>query len=310
VGQAVSAPGPVAERAAEMALRSAHRGARVLLVEDNRVNQLVAGELLRGVGLAVDLADDGLQAIDLVSNNDYALVLMDVQMPGLDGLQACRAIRRMPGKAQLPILAMTANAFSEDRAACLAAGMDDHIGKPVVPRHLYETLLHWLQRGRTATAAPAGADDHRPTIDSGDAALLAALTTMPGLDPTTALRYFAGRVPAYRRGLGHFVQAYAQGLPGSAMAPDGLLPLPPAALCSHLHSLQGAAATLGATALATQAQALEASLAAPAGMDETLARQRLQALQAGLVRLVAQICEALALTAPDPAGQPVTPDPR
>ena len=135
---------------AEQQLRRAHTGTRVLLAEDNPVNQLVAVELLRVAGLVVDVADNGLQAVALAAQHRYALILMDVQMPELDGLQASRAIRLLPGCADLPILAMTANAFSEDRAACLAAGMVDHISKPVVPQRLYGALLHWLQVARVA----------------------------------------------------------------------------------------------------------------------------------------------------------------
>jgi CheY-like chemotaxis protein len=92
--------------------------------------------------------DNGQDAVDHAARERYELILMDVQMPGLDGLQATRAIRQLPGMAQVPVLAMTANAYSEDRAACLAAGMDDHIAKPVVPQQLYEKLLHWLGQRR------------------------------------------------------------------------------------------------------------------------------------------------------------------
>ncbi len=121
-------------------------GTRVLLVEDDLISREVALELLQLAGLHVDTAENGELAIDQVRAHDYALVLMDMQMPVLGGLAATRAIRLMPGKATLPILAMTANAFEEDRNACIEAGMNDHIGKPVDPDVLYATLIKWLER--------------------------------------------------------------------------------------------------------------------------------------------------------------------
>jgi CheY-like chemotaxis protein len=107
----------------------------------------VSRELLQAVGLKVDLAEDGEQALALVAEHDYDLILMDMQMPKMNGIDATRAIRALPGRVQMPILALTANAFDEDRQRCLAAGMNDHIGKPVDPAALFATLLKWLARG-------------------------------------------------------------------------------------------------------------------------------------------------------------------
>lgn len=100
--------------------------------------------MLEDVGFIVDLANDGLQALELAKQHAYALVLMDMQMPLMNGVEATVAIRTLPNYAQIPILAMTANAFDEDRQICLNAGMNDHIGKPVDTDRLYETLLRWL----------------------------------------------------------------------------------------------------------------------------------------------------------------------
>ncbi len=144
-GVPVAAAGP-APLDGEAELRQRFAGARVLLAEDNPVNQDVGRELLEMAGLQVDVADDGQAAAALAARGDYAVILMDMQMPGVDGLEATRRIRALAAHAATPIIAMTANAFGEDRRACLAAGMDDHVAKPVEPAQLYTVLLNWLGR--------------------------------------------------------------------------------------------------------------------------------------------------------------------
>jgi signal transduction histidine kinase/ActR/RegA family two-component response regulator len=139
-GDPVGDAGP----ADEAMLRARFAGARVLAVEDNLLNREVVVELLGAIGLAIDVAGDGLEALDKARAARYDLILMDLQMPRLDGIEATRAIRALPGHGATPIIALTANAYSEDRRNAIAAGMNDFVAKPVSPEQLYAVLARWL----------------------------------------------------------------------------------------------------------------------------------------------------------------------
>ena len=141
----------VREGAPAVLLAQGYAGRRVLLAEDDPVNQTIAELFLRDVGLIVDVANNGEEAVTLATKLAYDLILMDMQMPRMDGLEATRQIRRLAGHATVPIVAMTANAFVEDRDRCLQAGMDGHVAKPVVPDVLFETVLKWLERRETVS---------------------------------------------------------------------------------------------------------------------------------------------------------------
>ncbi len=140
------APEPPAPESAEALLLRNFKGAGVLLAEDDPISQEVAQYLLQSVGLRVEVADNGARAVQMAAETDFALILTDMQMPEVDGLQATVAIRALPGRQQTPILALTANAFDEDRRKCLQAGMNDVIVKPIEPKRLYETVLKWLSK--------------------------------------------------------------------------------------------------------------------------------------------------------------------
>jgi PAS domain S-box-containing protein len=146
-GKAISTDtGRETEHEAEAVLRRDYCGTCILLAEDDPINQEVTLLLLRNVGLAPDLAENGRKAVHMATLHDYALILMDVQMPQMDGLEATRAIRAIPGRSATPILGTTANAFDEHRRECLSAGMNDFVAKPVAPAVLYSTVLKWLKQ--------------------------------------------------------------------------------------------------------------------------------------------------------------------
>ena len=134
------------KRKAEQIIRERHQGRRILIVDDEPINLDVAQFILEDVGLLVDRAEDGVQALHKAKAGAYAAILMDMQMPNLDGVEATQQIRALPNCREIPILAMTANAFAEDKTRCLESGMNDFIAKPFNPETLYSILLQWLEK--------------------------------------------------------------------------------------------------------------------------------------------------------------------
>ena len=233
-------------------------GARVLLAEDNEINQQIATELLTGAGAVVEVAGDGRQAVAMLERSAYDVVLMDLQMPGMDGFEATRLIRGTPRLAKTPVLAMTAHALVDERQKCLEAGMDDHIPKPIDPDLLLETVARWIR----SAAAPA---------EAGPAGRVEPPRLRSPLDVTGGLRRTGGNRPLYFRLLARFLESHGD-TPGQIAEALARGDVARARLLAH--TIKGVAGNVGAAEVQETAARLEEALegdGAPPRTDDLLA---------------------------------------
>jgi two-component system sensor histidine kinase/response regulator len=262
----------------EAALRR-YAGTRVLLVDDVEMNREVAELLLQETGLVVDTAENGLEAVDKAAANDYTLILMDVQMPVMDGLEATRAIHALAGREMTPVLAMTANAFDEDRRACVDAGMVDFVPKPVDPDVFYAILLKWLGKSgvRRATNPATG-------MVAGQRQAIAPSTPdagedLPGIDIVRGMSTWR-KGDIYRKFLRKFATDYGDSARAIAQAAAATV----GGGAALAHKIKGAAANLALTDVARLAAGIDQKLKTGADAGDLLAELQ-QALDTALASI-------------------------
>ncbi|WP_082464576.1 PAS domain-containing hybrid sensor histidine kinase/response regulator [Dethiosulfatarculus sandiegensis] len=235
---------------------------KVLLVEDNQINRQVAEGFLHNLGLEWDSAKNGEQAVHMVKEGEYQVVLMDIQMPIMDGLQATRLIRQNPALKDLPIIAMTAHTMSGDREKCLSAGMDDHIGKPIDPKTLESVLLKWI-KGKTAST-----DKKAPPAEPQKEE-----EYLPGISRQAAMRSVGDDKELFEELLDLFLAHNTESGPSINQA---LLDRDTENAAKLMHSLKGTAATLGAQALEKATRELEMAIREKRTYDKLLERFNLE----------------------------------
>ena len=263
------------------------RGAQVLLVEDNELNREVAIGLLEDAPVSVRPAENGEVAIQMLRERKYDLVLMDMQMPVMDGLAATRLLRQDPKFSDLPIVAMTANAMAGDREKCLEAGMNDHLAKPIDPDKLFEALLRWIPPRPVSTPA-AVASQKVQAVDS-------APLEIPGIDTHTALKRTGGNRQRYESFLRRFADTQADAVPEIRAALDAN---DAATAQRTAHSLKGAASNLGADTLATAAASAEIAIKTQGNAEAALVE-----LERSLAKTVGAIRQTLPAPSPEPVAR-------
>lgn len=255
-------------------------GARILLAEDNEINQQIALEILESAGLAVEVANDGQEAVDAVKAQKYDLVLMDIQMPVMNGMQATARIREFKTATELPIIAMTAHAMAGDREKSLAVGMQDHVTKPIDPKALFNTLIRWVPPVTGALSAKFESVTGNEKTKEKDRDNLPS--ELPGFDMDSGLRRVGGNRELYLKLLLKVRQDYAD---AAEKIHDLIKKNQMEDALRLVHSIKGVAGNLGAEALQSASLEVEMRLREGTGLeDELLGRfaREMETIQNGL----------------------------
>ena len=258
LGGAVDEPRTAGEAPSNaVELMASIRGARILLVEDNELNQEVATELLRDAGFMVDIAENGQVAIEKVQAEGYDLVLMDMQMPVMDGVTATREIRKEARLKDLPIVAMTANAMQGDRDRCMAAGMNDHVAKPIEPEDLWKALLKWVHPKRPLMPALAAAPPPVVAPAPAPSSPVELPPEVEGLDMATGLRRVLGRKPLYLSMLRKFAAGQKTAI---TQIHEALVAMDWETAERLIHTLKGVSGSIGAVVVQGRAETVETAI--------------------------------------------------
>lgn len=277
-------------------------GIRILLVEDNEMNQQVATELLQSGGAIVTIANHGGEAVDILTAKEeeppFDVVFMDMQMPVMDGLSATKLLRTKPYLQKIPIIAMTAHALVEERQRCLDAGMNDHVSKPIDPDVLFATLMRWAHPHHpeaSPSAAASAAPAAKPAAPAGEL----VVPEIEGVDVDGGLKRVAGNKKLYRNLLTQFAEK--QGVAAKQIAES--LKAKDASLAERIaHTVKGVAGNLGITAVQQSAALVEKAIREHDAATDSLLADLNKALQTQ----VGKVAAALGATQAAPAAQPIS----
>jgi PAS domain S-box-containing protein len=302
-GEEVPAASRIAKQQDEADALQLIRGARILLVEDNEINQQVAKEILEGADLVVSLADDGQQAVNKLRDNSYDVVLMDIQMPVMDGYTATREIRKIKRFKNLPIIAMTAHAMAGDEEKSLAAGMNGHVTKPIDPDQLFATLQKWIQPGeKRARPRKVDVSDAKAAVTEMAPQESELPNSLTGFDLAEGLKRLQGNKKLYRKLLLDFGANYTQVAPEIHAALDKK---DFKQAHSLVHNLKGLAGNLAASKL--QAATIDLEKLIKGDQKKAASKKQLNQKFEKLEKTINQALAAVQTLGPVPADKPLQP---